>query len=450
MRIGIALLLALGLHAETATFNSHIAPIVYRNCSPCHRPGQAAPFSLLAYEDVARRGQLIAAVTQSRFMPPWKAEPAAYPYQDERRLSTEEIALIRDWVKAGMPEGDASQKAEPPKFDSGWTLGKPDLIVEMPEAFPVPADGPDIYRNLVIPLNLPEDKWVKAIELRPSARGVVHHVLYFADASESVRRADARDPGPGFTGMGFGRSAQMLGGWALGAQSHFYPGDLAMPLKKGSDLVFQYHFHPDGKPEKEKSTVALYFAPRAPSHTMMHLGLPPIFGIFAGVRIPPGAADFRVKDSFVLPVDAEAISTGAHAHYLGKEMKLTATLPGGETKTLLWIRKWDFAWQDRYFFEDMVPLPKGTRLDAEVSWDNSESNPRNPSNPPVLVKWGEESQDEMGSVNVLVIAKEESDLPALQKAYRAFIVDEAKARFAQEPGFREELMEKMKKVWGPR
>jgi hypothetical protein len=430
------------------TFNSHIAPIIYKNCSSCHRPGQAAPFSLLSYEDAAKRGKFIAAVTQSRLMPPWKAEPASYPYQDERRLSNADIALIRDWVMAGMPEGDLSQKPRPPQFDSGWSLGEPDMVVEMPEPFPVPADGPDIYRNLVIPLNLPEDKWVKAIELRPSARSVVHHVLYFADDAESVRRADARDPGPGFSGMAFGRNAQMLGGWALGAQSHFYPGDLAMPLKKGSDLVFQYHFHPNGKPENEKSKVGLYFAKQPPSRTMTHIGLPPIFGVFAGVKIPPGVSDFRVKDSFVLPVDVEAISTGAHAHYLGKEMKLTATLPDGQTKTLLWIKKWDFAWQDRYFFGDMVPLPKGTRLDAEVSWDNSDSNPKNPSNPPALVKWGEESQDEMGSVNLLVVAKSESDLPALQKTYRAFIFEEAKARFAQEPGLREELMEKMKKVWG--
>jgi hypothetical protein len=181
---------------------------------------------------------------------------------------------------------------------------------------------------------------------------------------------------------------------------------------------------------------------------MTHIGLPPIFGVFAGVRIPPGASDFRVKDSFTLPVDVEAISTGAHAHYLGKELKLTATFPDGQVKTLLWIKKWDFAWQDRYFFADMISLPKGTRLDAEVSWDNSGSNPKNPSNPPVLVKWGEESQDEMGSVNLLVVAKHESDLQTLKKTYRAFVVDEAKTRFAKEPTLREELMEKMKKVWG--
>ncbi len=450
MRGFIVLLLALGLHAETITFNGQIAPILYKNCSGCHRPGQAAPFSLLTYSDAAKRGQLLAAVTQSRFMPPWKAEPASYAYEDERRLTDQEIAMIRDWVKAGMPEGDPKHKPQPPQFQSGWPLGEPDMVVEMPEAFDVPADGPDIYRNLVIPLNLPEDKWVKAVELRPSARSVVHHVLYFADDAESARRADAADPKPGFAGMGFGRNAQMLGGWALGAQAHAYPGDLAMPLRKGTDLVFQYHFHPDGKPEKEKSMVGLYFAKQPPSRTMTHIGLPPIFGVFAGVNIPPGAKDFRVSDSFVLPVDVEAISVGAHAHYLGKEMKLTATFPGGDTKTLLWIKKWDFAWQDRYWFSNAVTLPKGTRLDAEVSWDNSDENPKNPSSPPVQVKWGEESLDEMGAVNLLVVAKQQTELSKLQDGYRNFTVQEAMDRFQKEPALKDELREKMKKVWGAR
>ena len=162
------------------TFNRDIAPIIYQNCSVCHRPDQAAPFELLSYQHVAKKGKLIAKVTAGHIMPPWKAEPASYPYSDDRRLNEDQIALIQAWVKAGMPEGEG-KAPDPPKFASGWRLGEPDLVVEMPAAYHVPADGPDIYRNIGVSLGLTEDKWVTAIDMRPSARAVVHHVLYFAD-----------------------------------------------------------------------------------------------------------------------------------------------------------------------------------------------------------------------------------------------------------------------------
>ena len=162
------------------TFSKDIAPIVYSHCTTCHRPGEAAPFSLMSYSDVAKHGKLIAAVTAARIMPPWKAEPASYEYRDSRRLTDAELKTIQDWVKAGMPKGDLAEAPSVPQFTAGWQLGTPDLVLKMDKAFPVPADGSDIYRYLRIPLNLPEDKWVRAIELRPSARTVVHHVLYFA------------------------------------------------------------------------------------------------------------------------------------------------------------------------------------------------------------------------------------------------------------------------------
>ena len=163
------------------TFNRQIAPIIYRNCSACHRPGEAAPFALLSYQDAVKKGKMISKLTASHVMPPWKAEPASYPYRDERRLTEDSIALIQAWVNQGMPEGNAAERPEPPKFASGWRLGEPDRVVEMPAAYHVPPEGPDIYRNIAVPLGLTEDKWVTAIDMRPSARAVVHHVLYFAD-----------------------------------------------------------------------------------------------------------------------------------------------------------------------------------------------------------------------------------------------------------------------------
>jgi hypothetical protein len=411
------------------TFTEHVAPIVFANCTPCHRPGEAAPFALMTYEDVARRGRLIAAVTESRVMPPWKAEAGSHPFRDERRLSQAEIDTIQRWVERGMPRGDANRMPAVPVFASGWKLGPPDLVVEMPVAYQVPADGPDIYRNFVLPIELPQDKWIRAIDLRPSARTAVHHVLYFADSTGSARKADAADPLAGFSGMRpGGLRATALGGWALGQQPHLYPEGIALPLPANADLVLQYHFHPTGKAETEKTLVGLYFADRAPERTLTAIQLPALFSFFAGLDIPAGEPRFQIEDAFVLPIDVEGIAIGAHAHYLGKELTMTATLPDGTQQTLLSIRKWDFAWQDRYLFQTPVPLPKGTRLHARIVWDNSAGNPRNPSDPPVRVTWGEQSKDEMGSLTLQVIPRRPEDVATLQAAYRRHVLQAARGR----------------------
>ena len=413
-------LLALPLAAQSATvgnpvtFNHDIAPIIYRNCSSCHRPGEAAPFALLSYQDVVKKAKTIGKVTQSHLMPPWKAEPASYAYRDERRLTDGEIGMIRAWVEQGTPEGKSSEKIEPPKFASGWTLGEPDLVVEMPAAYHVPAEGPDIYRNIAVPLGLTDDKWITAIDMRPSARAVVHHVLYFADGNGHAHEKPQQGTEPGFSGMRAGGASIPLGGWAVGAQPHFFPEGLALRVPKGSDLVVQYHFHPTGKPEEEKSLIGLYFAKKAPERTLTRVQMPPHYSLFSGLDIPAGEKDFVIRDSYTLPVAADGVGVSAHAHYIAKRLKMTATLPGGEVKTLLQIGDWDFAWQDRYFFKDFVALPAGTKLDAEIHWDNSAANPRNPVSPPVRVTWGEESKDEMGSISLITVPHEESDLKALQ------------------------------------
>jgi len=442
MRFSPALLLApVLLSAHTVTFNKQIARIIYKNCSSCHRPGEAAPFALLSYRDVAPKAQIIAAVTQSRQMPPWKAEQASYAYRDERRLTDSQIALIKEWVRQGMPEGKPEDRPEPPKFSSGWMLGDPDFVVEMPVGFHVPADGPDIYRNIVIPLGLKEDKWVTAIDMRPSARSVVHHVLYFGDPSGKIHERPQEGSEPGFSGMRAGGATVPLGGWAVGAQPHFFPDGLALEVAKGSDLVIQYHFHPTGKPEVEKSTVALYFAKTPPERRLISVQLPPVYSLFAGLNIPPGEKDYMVRDSYTLPVAMDAVGVGAHAHYLGKKLKLTATLPGGETKTLLMIGDWDFAWQDRYFFQQDVPLPAGTRLDAEVHWDNSAENPHNPSNPPIAIAWGEQSKDEMGSVSLIGVPHEQRDYAAFRADLEKRTRMAARDRIIKDPSFAAKLRE---------
>jgi mono/diheme cytochrome c family protein len=419
MRILPALFLLMPWASQGAeasvTFNRDIAPIVFKNCSSCHRPGEAAPFPLLSYSDVKKKGKTIAKVTDSHLMPPWKAEAASYAYRDERRLTGPEIGLIQAWVKSGMAEGSGPKPA-PPKFPSGWRLGEPDLVVEMPAAYHVPANGPDIYRNLAVPLGLTEDKWITAIDMRPSARAVVHHVLYFADPKGAAHQKPPQGAEPGFSGMRAGGASVPLGGWAVGAQPKFFPEGLAMRLPKGSDLVIQYHFHPSGKPEAEKSMVGLYFAKKAPDRSLTRIQMPPEYSLFSGLDIPPGERDFVIRDSYELPVAVEAVGLGAHAHYIARQMKMNAVLPGGEVKTLLFIKDWDFAWQDRYYFEHLVPLPKGTRLEVEIHWDNSADNPRNPSTPPIRVTWGEESKDEMGSISLIAVPQEEANIGELREA----------------------------------
>jgi hypothetical protein len=415
MRFTPSLILILPLAAQSAsvTFNRDIAPIIHRECSACHRPGEAAPFPLLTYNEVAKKAKTIAKVTAARVMPPWKAEPASYAYRDERHLTDDQIRLLQDWVTQGMPEG-TGQAPEPPQFGSGWRLGEPDLVVEMPAAYRIPADGPDIYRNIAVPLGLKEDQWLAAIDMRPSARAVVHHVLYFADPSGRAHEKSQQGDQPGFSGMRAAGATVPLGGWAVGAQAQFYPEGLALKVPKGSDLVIQYHFHPTGKPEAEKSVIGLYFAKKTPDRSLTRIQMPPAYSLFSGLDIPAGEKDFVIRDTYTLPVAIDAVGIGAHAHYLGKQLTMTATLPGGEVKTLLSINDWDFAWQDRYFFKELVPLPKDTRLDVEIHWDNSADNPRNPSSPPVRVTWGEESKDEMGSISLIAVAQKQSDHRALQ------------------------------------
>jgi hypothetical protein len=410
----------------SVTFSETIAPILYENCVTCHRPGQAAPFSLISYDDAKKKGKLIAKVTESRYMPPWRAAHGYGDFADERRLTDAQIATIAEWFKQGMPQGDPAKMPKLPNFPEGWHLGTPDLVLKMPAAYELPASGPDIYRNFVIPSGLLEDKWIRGIEFRPGARKAVHHVLFAYDASGGAARRDGKDGKPGFGGMGTAGltggpgASGPLGGWAVGGTPVFMPPGVALPLPKGSDVVLQMHFHLTGKPETEQATIGIYFADKAPERKLWSVQVPALFGFGAGLDIPAGEKNYVIEDSLTLPVDMKAFSVGAHAHYLAKEMKATATLPDGTTQPLLWIQDWDFNWQDRYVYKSPVLLPKGTRIDVRLVYDNSADNPRNPSpESPKRVLWGEQSFDEMGAVGVAMQAVRVEDEPVIQKMLAA-------------------------------
>ena len=416
--------------AAAVTFTEHVAPIVFGHCAGCHRPGEVAPFPLLGYADVKKRGKNVLAVIEDRYMPPWHPQPGYGEFTNDLRLSDEQIAKVRAWVKAGMPEGPADKLPPLPQFTSGWQLGEPDLIVRTSGAFEVPASGRDIYRNFAIPIGLPEDRWITAIEVRPQARAVLHHTLVFLDEQQEGQALDGKDGKPGFTGMRLQR-APMIAGWAVGGMPEHLPQGLAIKLPKGSDLMLQSHLHPSGKKEKEQTVLGLYFAKEPPKRTLVSIQLPPFFGLTAGLDIPAGEADYRLRDSFELPCAVEAVTIGGHAHMLCTSLWMRGEVPAGDEIPLLKIERWDFDWQNRYTFREPVKLPKGTVLRSELVYDNSKQNPNNPNQPPKRVRWGRETTDEMGSITVLVVPADEADLPALQAAVAAKNTARAAARAQQ-------------------
>ncbi len=418
MRSWLGLLLSFPVWCTAAevTFNGDIGPLLHEKCASCHRPGEAGPFALLSYEDVTRKAKTIVRVLEDKSMPPWHATASTVPYAHDRRLTEEEIRRVVAWVDSGMPKGEGSEPT-PPAFPEGWTLGEPDIILTMAEGFPVPAEGSDIYRNFALKLRLPEDKWVKAVELRPSARSVVHHALFFLDSTGSGVAQDGKDGRPGFQGMGFRRTGS-LGGYVPGATARFLPSDYAMALPKGSDLILAAHFHPSGKAELEKSTVGIYLADAPPSRTLANLQVPAAFGAGMKIDIPAGESNYTVRDTFTLPVEVDAIAVGGHAHYLCETVRMTAKLPGGGETVLLGIEDWDLNWQDRYTFAQPVRLPSGTVLETVMVYDNSAANLDNPFSPPRRVRWGHESTDEMGSVTLLVSPVPGQEEQALANAAR--------------------------------
>lgn len=401
---------------EEATFNTHISRIVHKHCASCHRPGQAAPFSLLTYEDVSKRAQLVAAVTQTRYMPPWHAEPGYGAFKGERRMADSEIALIQQWVASGAPEGGGAPP-DPPEFSARWILGEPDVVVTMEEPYVIPADGPDIYRNFPAQIPVTGDKWLRAFQFRPHARAVVHHSLFKADPTGRARQLDSEDDEPGYGGMGSGAVPRRisLGGWAVGGQARVMPPGGQILIPAGSDFVFESHFHPSGKEETEVSEIALYFTDEPATRTRLSIQLPPRFGLGAGIDIAPGDSEFTIGESITLPAAIELYGVTPHAHYIGKEFKSWAELPDGSEIPLIWIKDWDFAWQDMYVYEKPVVVPAGATIHARIRYDNSAENPRNPSSPPKRVFWGRGSEDEMGTVIFTAMPVDEADVPALRE-----------------------------------
>jgi hypothetical protein len=389
------------------TYAKDVAPLLQKNCLECHRRGQIGPFGLETYEQARKRAADIAAIVEHRKMPPWKASPhVGLKFKDERTLPEADIATLAAWAAAGAPEGDPRDLPPPPTFSEEWVLGTPDLVVDIGTDFTVPAGGPDIYRCFVVPTQLPEDVYVTASEFRPGNRRVVHHILAFVDISGKARERDQADPEPGYPCLG-GPGEPIhsgLGGWAPGAAPRPLPEGIGESLPRGGDLILQVHYHPSGKTESDRSRIGLYFA-RQPIRQTMHA----MAALNLDLKLPPGQSNIEVKAAWEAPVDLVAHNVAPHMHLLGRDIKMAVKFPDGREQDLIAIPDWDFNWQNAYFFEEPLDIPKGTVLKVVAHYDNSEANPRNPNKPPKLVKWGEATTDEM-CIGFMGVTKKGQDL----------------------------------------
>ncbi|HEY7189772.1 MAG TPA: tetratricopeptide repeat protein [Vicinamibacterales bacterium] len=413
------------------TFNHDIAPILYEHCVTCHRPIReangpnpqnpvnrpndpkdplcvaGAPFSLLDYATARAHASEIVQATTTRAMPPWLPEPDVH-FAHERRLASDQIALIQRWAESGALEGDASHKPKPPVFTDGWQLGTPDLVVTMPEAYALPAKGGDVFRNFVFAVPAAPTRYVRAIEFRADNPKVIHHANVAVDPGRVARRLDRADPGPGFAAMPDDQ-VQNVYGWSPGRVPMFEPADTAWTLDEGSDLAVQLHLVPSGSPEVVRPAIGLYFSPTPPNRTPVVIRLES-----KSIDIPAGAQAYVVEDRYVLPVDVDAIGVYPHAHYLATEMTGVATLPNGTRVPLVTIKQWDIKWQDQYRYASPIPLPRGTTLSMRFVYDNSDRNTNNPARPARRVRWGANSTDEMGALWIDVVPRRSEDAAQLE------------------------------------
>ena len=410
--LGLAVWIAAGFVPTAAgqvTYVRDVAPIIQEHCVACHRPGEAAPFSLLTFDDVRSRARLIAEVTRSRYMPPWKPLPhVGGPFVGERRLTAAQIDTIARWIEAGLPRGDG--EAQPASYER--TLGEPDVVVMLPEAYTLAADGPDVFRNFVMPIPTRELKYVAGVEFRLNGARVIHHANLRFDRTSSSRLLDAQDPLPGYEGP-IGTNARYPDGYFLG----WTPGQLPKLVAKGmawrlapnTDLVVQLHLRRSGAAEAVRPSVAFYFTDEAPTRLPLALRLGR-----QNIDIAPGER-YVARDSYQLPVALEVHAVHPHAHYRARDVKAYADLPDGTRRWLIHIDDWDFNWQDVYRYATPVTLPRGTTIHTEFTYDNSADNRRNPDRPSRRVIFGQHSTDEMGDLWLQVLPFSAQDRATLYR-----------------------------------
>ena len=361
----------------TVTYSNQIARILQKHCVECHRPGEIAPFSLTDYQEVAGWAEMMVEVTQSHQMPPWHATPESGHFANERRLTDEELNLLKQWAAAGAPEGNPSDLPPPKTFTEGWQLPRqPDHVVWMAnEAFPVPAEGTVSYKYFSVDAGLTEDKWISAAEVVPGNRSVVHHVIVFMTTDGQVKDEER----------------QMVTAFVPGLRIRSYPKGMAKLIPAGAKFVFQMHYTPNGTAGEDRTKVGLVFAdPAEVTHEVRTATT-----INRRFKIEPNLDDQKFESNVVTtPVDLQLLSMSPHMHLRGKSFRYLLTLPDGTKETLLDVPHYDFNWQTAYQLPEPRSIPRGSKLQTFASFDNSPNNIANPD-PTKTVKWGDQSWEEM-------------------------------------------------------
>ncbi len=396
-------------YAQTSTaptFSKDVAPILFRNCTGCHRPGEIGPMPLLSFSDTRPWAKSIATRVMNGTMPPWHADPAHGQFQNDRRLSEKDRDTIVTWVSSGAPEGDRAELPKLPEFVDGWQIGQPDTIWSMQEDYPIPAGGTIEYKNFEVPTNLTEDRWAQAIEIRPGNRSVVHHVIVylidpkpaprgpqsFSFAPNMRRPAEApkteRGPEPNDRPMQH-QPTGWLAGYAPGQSVRIYEPGTALRVPAGATLIIQEHYTATGNAATDRTRVGIKWAKEAPKTEVNVATLQN-----ANFMLPAGAADTRVDAELTLKEDMKIWSLLPHTHMRGKKWEITAIYPDGRSELILNVPKYDFNWQTDYVFKQPLSLPKGTRIHTAAWYDNSIANKANPD-PKKDVYWGDQTWEEM-------------------------------------------------------
>ena len=399
--------------AGVPTFSKDVAPILYKNCAGCHRPGEIGPMPLLTYKDARPWAKSIRDEVGDGAMPPWHADARHGKFANDRSLSAAEKDTILKWANGGAPEGDPSDLPALPTFTEGWQLGEPDQVMQLPVDYKVPADGFVEYEYFEIPTNFTEDQWLEALEVRPGNREVVHHVIISVRPPQAERRptgfvaargmaipagqsggaAEGEDAPPRPKGQHlFPRPrgvGAMIGGFAPGSQVLRLDPGSAILLRAGSTLVVQMHYTTNGTATTDRTKFGLFFAKAAPRIEMRMGTL-----VNGQLHIPAGDSNYSIAAEMTTTADVTLRQMLPHTHLRGKSWEYTVTYPDGRSEVILSVPKYDFNWQTDYVFAQPLKLPKGTKIRAVAHYDNSSANKSNPD-PKIDVKWGDQTWEEM-------------------------------------------------------